>query len=399
MVTTNCIRCLICNHEYRLRIGVGYDSYQKHYFDCITCKSPIVIAVRAIPPQAYIEVVENSELIKFTMEDRHHTIMNFHPNFSFNSFELHDPKVFVSMSLMRLISSFLRLSERQVQDISTQFDVPNAPNLWGLVKRIIRFPDESYNKSQDKLLSSYIDQRKKNSTNVKIEDKYDIINDFLDSLFYPKITSLTNPIFSLVDSLHKDSKLDDFYVYYKNNILLENMERYITTFSDYFRFRDHFGQLVVFSRISSDDVDGRIVGSKNFDEIKLYYGQVYESLTSNFVILACLFNIKSGRSFDTFNSMSLNKYIKDVEKAKKHQPFKDDGDFRNFIDGVDSSLRNGSHHASIWHDGELVMYRSGGTGERKQLTYSRYIHLCNQLSISLAAIMLIEFYIQYNFEK
>jgi hypothetical protein len=148
--------------------------------------------------------------------------------------------------------------------------------------------------------------------------------------------------------------------------------------------------MVVHSRIGDEDVDEKIVGSKSFEAVKLYYGQAYESLTSFFVIFACLNNILLGRSYDQFQSMTLNKYMKDVSKEKKANPFEQTQPFYAFTDGLDSTLRNGSHHASIWRNGEKVFYRSGGTGAQREITYSRYLHLCNKLTISLAVLFIIE---------
>ena len=147
---------------------------------------------------------------------------------------------------------------------------------------------------------------------------------------------------------------------------------------------------MIHARIEDEDVDDKIVGSKSFEDTKLYYGQAYETLTSSFTSIASLNNILNDRKFDEFQQMTLNKYISDVEKAKRANPFKDTPEFYAFAQDLDSSLRNGSHHASIWRDGEKVFHRSGGTGAKRDITYSKYLHLCNKLTISLAAIWLLE---------
>ena len=168
------------------------------------------------------------------------------------------------------------------------------------------------------------------------------------------------------------------------------MRQYLSIFSDYFKIYNQLSQMVVHSRIGDEDVDDKIVGSKSFENVKLYYGQAYESITSFFVTFACLNNILMGRSYDKFQSMTLSKYIKDVSKEKKANPFELTQPFYAFTDGLDSTLRNGSHHASIWRDGEKILYRSGGTGAQREIAYSRYLHLCNKLTISLAALFIIE---------
>jgi hypothetical protein len=153
---------------------------------------------------------------------------------------------------------------------------------------------------------------------------------------------------------------------------------------------DQFRQVLTHVRVGSDDVDDLVVGSKRFDEIKLYFGQAYETLTSSYTTLACLNNIAAGRAFDQFQSMTLTKYINDVEKAKKSNPFASVPVLHAFTQFENSSLRNGSHHAAIWREGDLIKFRSGGTGAEKDMAYSRYLHICNGITISIAALFLVE---------
>jgi hypothetical protein len=82
--------------------------------------------------------------------------------------------------------------------------------------------------------------------------------------------------------------------------------------------------------------------------------------------------------------------MKDVEKSKRADPFKDTAEFYEFVSDIDSTLRNGSHHASIWRDGEKIYYRSGGSGVQRDIPYSRYLHICNKLTIALAAMWILE---------
>ena len=130
-----------------------------------------------------------------------------------------------------------------------------------------------------------------------------------------------------------------------------------------------------------------------FESVKLYYGQAYEAITSNFTVLACLNNILNGRNFDEFRHLTLNKYIKDLQKSAKAGPFEQTQEFMAFTESLDSTLRNGSHHASIWRENEVIYFKSGGTGQKRNITYSRYLHVCNKITISLAALFLLEIHI------
>jgi hypothetical protein len=281
------------------------------------------------------------------------------------------------------------------QDVATQFDIPNADELWGKVKSIYELSHQGgKEKILDKLIVSYNLQRsKKKNGGCECVSYIDVLNEFYDSLFYPRVNELFKPIAELIDTLYEQGKLDDFYEYYRNNLLNENSKRYISSFTSFFKMRDILGQLTYRARINNSDVDDLMVGSKNFDEIRLFYGEIYESLTSNFTILACLNNLQNNREYDGFLRLTLPKYINDLEKSKKDGPFKDNPIFNEFSKDLDSSLRNGSHHASLWRDGEVVMYRSGGTGAERSISYSRYLSMCNVVTISLVALHMIEIHL------
>ncbi len=394
MVIPRNINCSICDAAYFVRVGVGGDSYQPHSFDCLECFQPMTIAVRASPPNAHIESVENV-IIDSEINDEIGTVINLHPNSAFSAEQYHERQFFPSLITLEMVTPHLRMRPGKLQDYVAQFDIPNAPTLWGTVKAILKLSDkQDKQKVMEKQISSYAHQRKKYIPESQFNNYFEVVYDFFDYLFYPKINALSDPIMDILDKLQEDDKLDDFINFYQTHLKKENENRYLSTFSSYLKHRNQFSQLLTHARISSDDVDDKMVGSKGFEEIKLYYGEVYEALTSNFSILACINNLIHGRKFDEFERMNLNKYLKDVEKSKRHNPFSQTDYLKDFVECIESTLRNGSHHASIWREGEVVMYRSGGAGTIRDVSYSRYLHMCNVLTISLAALFIIELHIQ-----
>ncbi len=390
-------RCEICGENYILRAGVGTEKYQLHTFDCQSCGIPLSVILRANPPHAHFEPEEN--VIVEEHECENSIVLNLHPFFAFNSDEIHDRMAFPSLLYGAKIAPYLRLVPNrnfqgiQSQDIALQFDVPNASNLWTTVKNIFLLQDETgQNKRAKKAIEYYEKQRQKYFPETKVSNFKEVAFNFFDSLFYPRFEKLLQPAIELISSI-KDNCPEEylkFIEFYSDNIEFQNRRQYLSIFSDYFKIYNQLSQVVVHSRIGDEDVNDKIVGSKSFENVKLYYGQAYESITSFFVIFACLNNILLGRSYDQFQSMTLSKYMKDVSKEKKANPFEATQPFYTFTDGLDSTLRNGSHHASIWRDGENIFYRSGGTGAQREIPYSRYLHLCNKLTISLAVLFIIE---------
>jgi hypothetical protein len=389
--------CETCGENYILRAGVGTGKYQTHTFDCKSCGIPISVIVRTNPPSAHFEPEEN--VLIEDSEGENSTILNLHPFFAFDSEEVHDPIAFPSLLYCSKIMPYLRLVPNknflgiQSQDIALQFDVPNASNLWTTVKNIFLLQGgEGQAKRSRKAIEHYEKQRRKYFEKTKVSNAKEVAFDFFDSLFYPRFEKLLSPALELTYTIKRNhsQEFSVFLEFYSNNLREQNLRQYLSVFSDYFKIYNQLSQMVVHSRIGDEDVDDKIVGSKSFEAVKLYYGQAYESLTGFFVIFSCLNNILLERSYDQFQSMTLNKYIKDVSKEKKANPFEQTQAFYAFTDGLESTLRNGSHHASIWRHGEKIFYRSGGTGAQREIAYSRYLHLCNKLTISLAALFLIE---------
>lgn len=385
-------KCTVCDFKLILRIGVGIESSCTHTFDCPHCFTPISIDLKTgRPGQAWIEPLENIKIIDKDLEIDN--FINLHPAFAFRPEEYRSRFSFASMQLSQLTDGKIRMASGNIQDFATQFEIPETSKLWQTVRSVLTLAlkNDPANVLQ-KQISSYETARKKFTPNFSCSTAFKCIASFFDDIFYPAIGNLRQPLRSFVreEKQARPAEMAKFSEYYRNEIQVHALERYLTIFGDYFRFFDQFRQMLTHVRVGNDDVDELIVGSKRFDEIKLYYGQAYETLTSSYTTLACLNNVAAGRPFDQFKAMNLAKFVKDVEKAKKSNPFADMPTLYAFTEFDNSNLRNGSHHASIWREGDLIKFRSGGTGAERDIAYSRYLHICNGITISIAALFLVE---------
>lgn len=385
-------RCTVCDFKVILRVGVGVESNCVHTFDCPHCYTPISINLATGKPgQAWIEPLENIERIGQDLDIEH--FINLHPAFAFRLEEYRSKFAFASMQHSQLTFGKMRLVPGKFQDFSTQFEIPETSKLWQTVRSVLTLAlKNDPAKVLQKQIGSYEAARKKFKPDFSCSTAFKCIASFFDDIFYPAIGNIRHPLRSFVRDERQahPAEMARFSAYYRIDIQAHALERYLTIFGDYFRLFDQFRQVLTHVRVGDDDVDDLVVGSKRFDDIKLYYGQAYETLTSSYTTLACLNNVASGRPFDQFKGMTLAKYVNDVEKAKKSNPFADSPILHAFTDFDNSVLRNGSHHASIWREGDLIKFRSGGTGAEKDIAYSRYLHICNGITISIAALFLVE---------
>ena len=393
MVVREYAECTVCDTRFVLRVGVSIEDSCTHTFDCPTCHIPISIEARTGPPPiAWIEVTENAKAIP---EDKGIDVyVNLHPAFALAPDEFGDQYAFPSMRYLTMIQPFIRApSNARTRDMATEFEVPNTQQVWPLVRNILNLASKGDPASVlQQQITRYTKTRQKHKPEFQCSTIFKSVASFFDDIFYPAIGKLRNPLKVLITDQRQTHPAESqrFEDFYRAEFEQTSIERYLSIFNDYFRHFDQFRQMLVHARIADEHVDDLVVGAKRFDEIKLYYGQAYETLTSSYVTLACINNIEQGRKFDEFQAMTLTKYMKDVEKAKRANPFKGVPELDAFTTFENSALRNGSHHASIWHVAELVKFRSGGTGAEREISYSRYMHQCNGITIALAALFLVE---------
>ena len=385
--------CLVCRTKFILRVGIGLEKVCEHTFDCPSCFTPITIEARtAEPPIAWLEMKENIERIA---EHAGATVViNLHPSFAFRLDEYHSPFAFASMQAGRLIHPHARVpASSRFSDVALHFEVPQTTQIWPIVKNVLTLAVKG-DPAQvlQTQVARYENSRREFKPDFQCKTAFKTAASFFDDIFFPAIGKFRSPLrqFAKNQKSTNEAEFRRLIEFYSSELAHQNFDQYLSTFTDYFKHFDHFRQVLAHARVGDEAVDDLVVGSKRFDDIKLYYGQAYETLTSAYTLLAVLFNLSQGRAFDQFSSMTLKKYISDVEKAKRSNPFMGVPDLASFTRFDDSALRNGSHHASIWRDRELIKFRSGGTGAEREMSFSRYLHTCNGITIALAALFLVE---------
>src|SRR5260370_19809578 len=112
--------------------------------------------------------------------------------------------------------------------------------------------------------------------------------------------------------------------------------------------------------------------SMAFDRTKMIFGDAFEHLAAYFILPACLNNIVSDRPYDTFQQLTLEKFL-DLDKRGRASLFRDNPQLAPIAAMMDNRLRNASHHGSMrFSPGSgYIAYRPKKTGDRR---YIRYVH-------------------------
>ena len=284
-------QCTVCQLKFILRVGIGLEARCTHTFDCPLCHTPITIdAVIGEPPHVSIEMCENAQSIEEGAEVI--TVVNLHPSVAFTLDQFHSPYAFPSLMYMNMVGPFIRSpAGSRTHDGATQFEVPETQTIWPVVKSVLTLATKGDPANVlQKQIARYEELRKKYSPTFKCTTVFKCVASFFDDIFYPLVGALRNPLKVMIydeAATHKD-ELERFGVFYRSDFEQVHLERYLAIFDDYFEHFDQFRQMLVYARTGNEDVDSLIVGAKSFNQIKLYYGQAYETLTSSRLLKYCL---------------------------------------------------------------------------------------------------------------
>lgn len=140
-----------------------------------------------------------------------------------------------------------------------------------------------------------------------------------------------------------------------------------------------------------------VIVSEHFEDIKMFYGNVFEAITSLVATFACLNNVIVGRSYDKFNELTLNQYQK-LDKSNRCTAFGLNPSLIWVAADIDTQLRNASHHGSMQFNSKdaVITYRAGkgGTGQEQKISYTDYVVKCVSAFLSLTVLLRIELLLQ-----
>jgi hypothetical protein len=185
---------------------------------------------------------------------------------------------------------------------------------------------------------------------------------------------------------------DDIMDHYATKMVEERFGRYREIYTDFFSKHSHFAQVTLQAGLGLEPADDMVATSVQFDQVKSFYGDAYEVFSGSVDFLAMLNNVKQGRQFDEFQTLTLDQFQK-LDNASKFNTFATNTVFTALCAEKDNQLRNASHHKGIkmGADGRTLIYRAGkgGTGSEREMSYTSYLYrsvtLFLQISVLAAA--------------
>jgi hypothetical protein len=394
MKTRNFISCLTCDHISTVRISVGHNPIQRHDFACAGCEEPIGLSLHLDYKNRdlRLEFCENS-----AQAYEEGTIINLDPHFLIKESEVNKDHSFSWMQeALGIMSSsidtaIIKKPSQQFKMIDTYEQLGGMPGItefWKSLKKGWSLQNKKKTELASKVLKKYDPKGFTGKPTL-----HSALKDFTYRLTLPKAHILTKRGFDALNEAKKANanELKKFAQYYVSNMREEHLQRYFDTFCEFFEDYSEYDQTILYVKNLAPVSEGLVASSYGFNRTKMFYGNAYENYTSNISILACLNNIIAGRPFDQFQSMDLKKYLT-INKANRGNPFAENTNLSEFLTCTESTLRNASHHQSmsLINKGKDVQYRSGGTGEFKFISYSKYLEMCSAIILSTASLYQLE---------
>src|SRR5712692_9005212 len=295
MVIRDLCKCATCGQAHTLRISVGHNPYQEHTFHCGGCGEEIVVGMNVDRQKMAVAIKYVSNCEPGTEEG---LVINLHPRFTIPEDHLHQDGIFpwlsYDMEIHRIqtemhseppkFSSFEEWQEftRSIQSALAGWQI--IRKAWSLTQN-----------GREDLAKTHLMNYKDHTFEDPHELNY-VLFHFCWNLTKPKKFRIYMEANELAaDISHKFvPEFFRFRRYYLTDLYNEHFQRYFDVFSEYFQDLSEFNQTLMFSQYGLPLPQESQASSRGFKRTKMFYGNAFEALTSNFTVLACLNNIRSG---------------------------------------------------------------------------------------------------------
>lgn len=395
MVVRSLIECQTCNKPITLRLWVGHNPRQEHAFLCSHCKEEITVGMDVDFEKVSTAVSYIENCARGISEG---PIVNVSPHFVSDPKEVGTDQSFPWMGQAKYIR---KMSDWQpperpegvagviIADVYEELGgISNITEMWRIIRKAWSLSMNEQVDLSKKVLGEYAKFGYEG-----LERLEDVLYDFCLKLLIPKKIELFRGALACLERAQSSApeELAKFRQFYRAELQEDSRARYFEILSDFFRNYSEYDQTMLYIKNVVPVPDGCVATSNGVKNTKMFYGNAFEHYTANLVVLACLNNVIYGRPFDLFEEMDLAKYMT-LNKARRGNPFADNSDLNGFLGCLDSTLRNASHHGAmkmIKHR-RYLQYRSGGTGAVREISYSRYLERCGEITLNAAALMLVE---------
>jgi hypothetical protein len=181
--------------------------------------------------------------------------------------------------------------------------------------------------------------------------------------------------------------------HYHNRMAADRGRKYLAVLTQFFEGYSEFAQ--VHARVVSGVPiqPSEQVGSVHFERSRMFYGNAFEMHAELIDFIAMLNNVIEGRGYESFKSITLEKYLT-TEKAGRSNAFAEDAALHAVAEEFDNRIRNASHHGAMRFDPETQIITfgtgKGNVGPEISLTYAEYLAACVRMAMQVLLLLQFE---------
>jgi len=395
MIIRSAVECETCDAVVTIRIGMGQGIRQEHTIRCPNCKEPMSFGMTVDYENLSTDVfaIDGCEIVEVP-NNWGGPVINVDA-----SFAIPEEMVDKDFTFHRLTKMFEIVKAAEVYGPLpiTKFD-PDAPRRpsadhvseWKHLKKAISLSSNGKAKLAGKKITwatqeYYADE--------PLTGPSDWFFRFTLKFMGRKHGAIFRAMVDEFRSISSSHACDDLVDYYAEKMVEERFRRYREIYTDFFSKHSQFGQVVLVAGLGLEVATDVVATSVQFDQVKSFYGDAYEVFAGSVDFLAMLNNIKHGRKFDEFESLTLEKYHK-LDNSSKFNPFTTNTVFMALCAEKDNQLRNASHHKGIKMDSDTRSLRfragKGGTGDEQEMSYASYLYKSVTLFLQISVLAAVE---------
>ncbi|MBM3093010.1 hypothetical protein GFB56_19725 [Ensifer sp. T173] len=333
-----------------------------------------------------------SENAEFCDEEAGALTVNLDPNFVIPKDQANSPLSFPRLEQMRTMVKAMEARGITLDQMAraSREQGPTFPTEWTHLRKAIGLEI----RGKSKLSRREIDKSGELFYGV---ERLDSLDDwfirFLRRLVGPDDAKLFEKISKEVERIVEAKDADDLMKHYLADLRTARRDAYFAILTDFFRNYSEFSQVLYRVRLGAAPPEDATAGSTNFENVKTFYGDAFETFAGLVELFTMLNNLDAGREYDQGERLTLKKY-RELDNASKFNPFAGNAAFTELCVEIDNQIRNASHHRGIKlsEDRHSILYRAGkgGTGEEQSMTYVTYLDRCVRIFMQIAVLLCVE---------
>ena len=384
------IKCETCNHYIITRILLGHNTNPSYVFNCPNCDEKIELSMNLFPERGSWEYIYKENCLKISTKEEANeaeekgTIINLTAEIPIPN-ELKNTDFNIVPHLLMKQRDLFGKENKTIDPNKKAETVPSIHKNWKSLKRAISQTIKGKPKIAHRFINEYNFFYDKSGYD---NDIFSELHDFFLFFLIPekyKYIEKTLEVMKLDQEKYKDTYID-FFKYFIKNIFESNMEKVTDLIKKYMDNYEDLIPYMLYLRKEEEIPETTGSSSFNFDELKMFYGQAFELLSSLFEFITIVNNIHQGRAYDQLSTIPLSKY-NTIDKAKRSDAFQMVDDFKHFSSEFDSTIRNASHHNNIeLKDDKTILYKSGKPLVEREISIRDYLIKCNRIFINVISI-------------